>query len=557
LANLIIVLFVSFYWVLILDALAWLSTVLILGLSAYSIRSVIFIYMVTRARANNNLDNMPKKIGAIIPSTASKTVTLHEQGVIADRCGDIGVVNRTSGQQIYEEYPFISIFVATHNESPVIERLLKSFAALSYPTDRFEIIIVDDSTDDTYQKIQTRLSDLQNLKVIHRDNRAGWKGGALNVALDAMDKRASNVLVLDADNILLVDTVERFVSRFIEEQYSYREKRFSVLAIQGFPISKNNPEADNESGIKVKLGNWIARAIDFRLSQRNLIEFTAKDLLNLPVQITGSLFMIRADVIKSIKFSNDLCEDWDLTVDLYCSQRSSSLSSPTDVITSDSNAEPIFNHASNTIFTNPVAISLKPKVIFDQELVSYCEATTDLAAYFRQRMRVSEGHTRGLRRKFRHITENNMLSLVDKVELFLIGLQYAKFIFVLGIGIINMTLILMFLSSSYNNSQQFLMNLIGISFSLQAANLAIAIARIIWAAKICRPVRRYDIEDVLSLMALNVITTPAFVIGSLRGFFKDKGIFYKTRRNLAKESKLSKPSVLSESTKSSPSYTGP
>ena len=554
-ANPIIVLLGSFYWVLILDALIWLSTVLILGLSIYSIRSLIFICSVTRARANNNLHNIPK-IGAIIPSTAIRAVSLHEQGVIADSCGDIGGVNRTSGQRIDEEYPFISIFVATYNESPVIERLLKSFAALSYPADRFEIIIVDDSTDDTYQKIQTRLSDLRNLKVIHRANRAGWKGGALNVALDAMDKRASNVLVLDADNILLVDTVERFVSRFIEEQYSYKEKRVSVLAIQGFPISKNNPEADNESGIKVKLGNWIARAIDFRLSQRNLIEFTAKDLLNLPVQITGSLFMIRADVIKSIKFSNDLCEDWDLTVDLYCSQPSSSLSSTPDVMTSDSNTEPICNYASNNIFPKPVAVSLKPKIIFDRELVSYCEATTDLATYFRQRMRVSEGHTRGFRRKIRLITKNNMLSLVDKVELFLNGLQYAKFIFVLGIGIINMILILMFLSGSYNNSQQFLMNLFGISFSLQAANLAIAIARITWAAKICRPVRRYDIEDVLSLMALYVITTPAFVIGSLRGFFQDKGTFYKTRRNLPKESKLSKPSVLSESTKSSPSYTG-
>ena len=540
---------------MILDVLAWLSTFLILGLSIYSIRSVIFIYRVTRARANNNLFKMPK-VGAIMRSTAGKVVSLHEQGIIANRCWDIGTVNRTSGQWTNEEYhPFISIFVATYNESLVIERLLKSFAALSYPTDRFEIIIVDDSIDDTYQKIQTMLSELQNLKVIHRDNRAGWKGGALNVALDVMDKRASNVLVLDADNILLVDTLERFVSRFIEEQYSYKEKGVSVLALQGFPISKSDPEAGNDWEIKLKLGNWIARAIDFRLSQRNMIEFTAKDLLNLPVQITGSLFMIRADVIKSIKFSNDLCEDWDLTVDLYCSQPSSLLSSTTDVISSDSNTGRICNHPSTNIFPDPVTISLRPKIIFDQELVSYCEVTTDLAAYFRQRRRVSEGHTRGLRRKIRHIAESKMLSLVDKVELFLNGLQYAKFIFVLSIGIINMILVLMFLSGNYNNSQQ-LMNMFVISFLLQAANLAIALTHITWAAKICRSVRRYDIKDVLSLLALYVITMPAFVIGSLRGFFQDEGTFYKTRRNLPKKSKLRKPSVLLDSTKNSPSSTG-
>jgi cellulose synthase/poly-beta-1,6-N-acetylglucosamine synthase-like glycosyltransferase len=369
-----------------------------------------------------------------------------------------------------------------------------------------------------------------------------------------MDKRAFNVLVLDADNILLADTLERFVSRFIEEQYSYKEKGVSVLAIQGFPISKSNPESDNEWGIKVKLGNWIARAIDFRLCQRNMIEFTAKNRLNLPVQITGSLFMIRADVIKSIKFSNDLCEDWDLTVDLYCSQPSSLLSSTIDVISSDNNTGGICNHPSNNIAPKPVAVSLTPRIIFDQELVSYCEATTDLTAYFRQRMRVSEGHTRGLRRKIRRIAESKMLSLVDKVELFLNGLQYAKFIFVLGIEIVNLILIVMFLSSNYDYSQQ-LTNVFWISFSLQAANLAVALACIILAAKICRPVRRYDIKDVLSLVVLDVITTPAFVIGSLRGFFQAKGTFYRTRRNLPEESKLSKPAVLSESTASSSSST--
>ena len=45
--------------------------------------------------------------------------------------------------------------MATHTEgeSLVINKMLNSFVALSYPDDRFEIIIVDDSTDDTYQKI--------------------------------------------------------------------------------------------------------------------------------------------------------------------------------------------------------------------------------------------------------------------------------------------------------------------------------------------------------------------------------------------------------------------
>ena len=478
-----------------------------------------------------------------MPTRADKAVPLHKYDVIADSCGDLRTVDRVSVQRIKTEYPFVSIFVATHNESLVIDRLLKSFAALSYPKDRFEIIIVDDSTDDTYQKIQAKLSDLQNLKVFRRENRTGWKGGALNIALDAMDRRTSLVLVLDADNILLVDTIEKFVSFFIEEQRSYREKGLSVLAIQGFPISKGKLDSDWEWGIKVDVGNWIARAIDFRLSQRNMIEFAAKHLLNLPIQITGSLFMIRADMIKSIKFSNDLCEDWELTLDVYCLPRYSHLLSSTrGVITSNNISEPIRNHPPESIFSKPVTVSLKPIIIFNQRLVSYCESPTDFVAYFRQRMRVSEGHTRGLRKKIKCITQSKTLSFVGRMELLLNGLQYAKFIFILCNGIIDTILIATFLLGINNYSQQ-LVNLFGISFILQAANLAIFVARITWASKICRPIRGYDIKDILSLLALYIVSTPAFVIGSLRGFLCNKGVFYRTPRNLPNESKLSRTSV--------------
>jgi hypothetical protein len=266
--------------------------------------------------------------------------------------------------------------------------------------------------------------------------------------------------------------------------------------------------------------------------------------------------MIRADIIKSTKFSTDLCEDWELTLDLYCCSSHltlSSSSSSDQMVTSDIFTQPIRNRpTAKKIFSNPDIVSFKPRIIFEQGLVSLCEAPTDLAAYFRQRMRVSEGHTRGLRRKFTCIIKSKMLSHFEKLELVLNGLQYAKFIFVLGIGILDILLILMFLLGGYNNNQQ-LIHLFGISLSLQVANLATSIAHILWAARICRPVRRYDIKDVFSLLALYVITTPAFVMGSLRGFFRDNGVFYKTHRNLPKKLKLSTTSVPFESAKRSTS----
>ena len=68
--------------------------------------------------------------------------------------------------------------------------------------------------------------------------------------------------------------------------------------------------------------SWVSKAIDFRRAQRNMVEFVAKNHLGLPVEITGSLFLIRTEVIKEIGFSEDLTEYWDLTIDLHLPERS-------------------------------------------------------------------------------------------------------------------------------------------------------------------------------------------------------------------------------------------
>jgi hypothetical protein len=150
-------------------------------------------------------------------------------------------------------------------------------------------------------------------------------------------------------------------------------------------------------------------------------------------------------------------------------------------------------------------------------MISYCEATTDLRAYFRHRIRVNEGHTRGLRRNMWHIAGNETLSHIDKVELFLNGLQYVKFVHVVGTVIINIILVTILSSDGYNSRQ--LMNMFEILFSLQATNLFMAIACMIWGAKICRSIRRCGVEDIVSFLVLSVITTPAFVIRFISRIF--------------------------------------
>jgi cellulose synthase/poly-beta-1,6-N-acetylglucosamine synthase-like glycosyltransferase len=62
---------------------------------------------------------------------------------------------------------FISILVASYNEHNVVERLLESCVALTYNAKRFEIIVIDDSSDGTFAILSSWKKRIPNLKVIH------------------------------------------------------------------------------------------------------------------------------------------------------------------------------------------------------------------------------------------------------------------------------------------------------------------------------------------------------------------------------------------------------
>src|SRR5215208_2899115 len=441
--------------------LATVSLILSLFLSSYSIRSLLFSYTARK-------EIQEKRLSAYNYCKSSDASVLEDNHSNKDIILNSGIknyntcylhINNSFTKRITStrvngiDYPFVSIVVATHNERLVIDRLMKSCAALTYKRDKFEIIVVDDSEDGTFDVLVNWKQSIPNLKVMYRNDRAGWKGGALNLALKNINVNSSYVLVLDADTILVNDILERFVLHFSKHNSNGND----IDVIQGYPIARvfnyNNTNL-NSTNI-----NWVARGVEFRLAQRNIIEFLAKDRINLPIQITGNLFMIRSDLIKQFEFSNDLCEDWKLTLDIYYH----------DIIISSYGDEGNYNSCRK---------SKSKKILFDPLLVSYCEAPIKLASYFRQRMRVSEGHTRAFRTNLIKILSSKM-GFINKMEFFIIGIQYTKFMPLLALIIIE----------------------------------------------------KYNIRDSFYLLLLNLFTMPAFVIGSLRGLFRKDGIFYKTERN--------------------------
>jgi cellulose synthase/poly-beta-1,6-N-acetylglucosamine synthase-like glycosyltransferase len=482
--------------------------ILSLFLSAYSIRSLLFSFTAIRElqkkrRSSYNLYNS-SSVFASIDNRLNRGLNLNNNTINFNASYlhmNNSFTEKTTSIRIKGfDSPFISILVATYNERLVIDRLMRSCAVLTYNSDKFEIIVVDDSEDGTFDVLKKWKLQISNLKLIHRNERTGWKGGALNLALKNLSIKSSYVFVVDADSILVNDTLERFVTYFSK----YNSNGNHIDAIQGYPISTvfNNSNAI----LDFRTSNWVARGIEFRLAQRNKIEFLAKDRINLPVQITGSLFMIRSDLIKQFGFSNDLCEDWELTLDIYFHSN----------MTSSDGDEANFNCWRNRN---------SKKVIFDPLLVSYCEASTELEPYFRQRMRVSEGHTRAFRRNLIKILTSK-IRLIDKIEFFFIGGQYAKFIPLFALIIMDCTILMSSGIEFIRNN-----NLLNLTLFIQIANILAIIGTSLLAMPLCSHIRNYDMKDSLSLLFLNLCTMPAFVIGSLRGFFRKEGTFYKTERN--------------------------
>ncbi|MDH5440382.1 MAG: glycosyltransferase [Candidatus Bathyarchaeota archaeon] len=115
------------------------------------------------------------------------------------------------------EWPMVTIQIPTYNEKNVIERTLGSCLDLDYPEERLEIVVIDDSTDETTDIIKTyedRYSP--RIKAIHRRTREGYKAGALNVA--GKYSQGEYFLILDADTMPCKDFLKKAIPLFLEDE---------------------------------------------------------------------------------------------------------------------------------------------------------------------------------------------------------------------------------------------------------------------------------------------------------------------------------------------------
>ncbi|MBU3957302.1 glycosyltransferase family 2 protein, partial [Patescibacteria group bacterium] len=278
-----------------------------------------------------------------------------------------------------KRYPFVSIHLPFYNEKKVAERILEACTSMDYPN--YEIVVCDDSTDKTIEIVQRYAKEHNQthpegpkIKVLHRPTREGFKGGALAYALKHTNPKTEFVVVFDADFIPYPDTLELFIKYFKANNNNNNSEDYiksNVAVVGGYQWHVLN-----------KSENWITRGVRTEYAGSYVIERPGREIMGMLKQISGSVYMIRADVLKKIGWGTSITEDFELTLRLYAQGY---------------------------------------KVIYTPYIQGPAECVSTLKRLIRQRMRWAEGHSNCIKKMFFKLMTSPNLTLSEKLEVLYIS----------------------------------------------------------------------------------------------------------------------------------------
>lgn len=127
--------------------------------------------------------------------------------------------------------PLVTIQLPLYNEPYVAERLIDNILALDYPRDRFEVQVLDDSTDGTTALCERKAAHYRaqgfDIQVIHRTDRWGYKAGALADGLPRA--KGEFIAVFDADFLPNPQFLRRTLGYFQHPKVGVVQTRWTHL----------------------------------------------------------------------------------------------------------------------------------------------------------------------------------------------------------------------------------------------------------------------------------------------------------------------------------------
>ena len=125
--------------------------------------------------------------------------------------------------------PFVTVQLPVYNERLVVEELIETVCGLDYPADRIEFQVLDDSTDETTAcaaaVVGRMVQQGHNIELLHRENREGYKAGALAAGLQCA--QGELIAIFDADFRPTADFLKELVGHFSAPQVGCVQARWT------------------------------------------------------------------------------------------------------------------------------------------------------------------------------------------------------------------------------------------------------------------------------------------------------------------------------------------
>ena len=183
-----------------------------------------------------------------------------------------------SEQLVGEDVPKVTVQLPLFNERTVAQRLVACVGALDRATDKLQVQVLDDSTDETVDIVAEAVAEqrAQGLDIVHvrRSNRQGFKAGALAHGLEHAS--GEFVAIFDADFLPEPDFLRRAMARFtpqiglVQARWGWLNPRASILTRAQtmhldahFTVEQQaRSSGDMFMGFNGTAGVWRRRTID-------------------------------------------------------------------------------------------------------------------------------------------------------------------------------------------------------------------------------------------------------------------------------------------------------
>jgi cellulose synthase/poly-beta-1,6-N-acetylglucosamine synthase-like glycosyltransferase len=138
---------------------------------------------------------------------------------------------KAKGEFAADQLPHITVQLPLFNEMYVVERLVKSVTEIDYPRDRMEIQVLDDSTDETVKIAHATVEKFAaqgfDIHYIHRDDRTGFKAGALENGMKTA--KGELIAIFDADFVPKPDFLRKLVHHFTDATVGCAQMRWAHI----------------------------------------------------------------------------------------------------------------------------------------------------------------------------------------------------------------------------------------------------------------------------------------------------------------------------------------